>query len=134
MHFGNTVCPKGPIVIIILLLAYSLLELVAVLSKCSCSECNKKQWWISRWIRVIGRNIFKQTKFSCYSLCTGAYYDFHCKMCNNNMFFHSLKITQPTNALIVCHLFLNHIFKTLSLFLHVSIAYRLSSSGSTYIS
>jgi len=28
---------------------------------------------------------------------------------------------------------LNHFFKTLSLLLHVSIAYRLSSSGSTYI-
>jgi len=27
----------------------------------------------------------------------------------------SLIITQPTNALIVCHLFLNHFFKTLSL-------------------
>ena len=46
----------------------------------------------------------------------------------------SLIITQPTNALIVCHLFLNHFFKTLSLLLHVSIAYRLSSSGSTYSS
>ena len=32
-------------------------------------------------------------------------------------------ITQPTNALIVCNLFLNHFFKTLSLLLHVSIAY-----------
>ena len=39
---------------------------------------------------------------------------------------HSLIITQPTNALIVCNLFLNHFFKTLSLLLHVSIAYRLS--------
>jgi len=28
-----------------------------------------------------------------------------------------LIITQPTNALIVCHLFLNHFFKTLSLLL-----------------
>ena len=46
----------------------------------------------------------------------------------------SLIITQPTNALIVCHLLLNHFFKTLSLLLHVSIAYRLSSSGSTYSS
>ena len=46
----------------------------------------------------------------------------------------SLIITQPTNARIVCHLFLNHFFKTLSLLLHVSIAYRLSSSGSTYSS
>ena len=46
----------------------------------------------------------------------------------------SLIITQPTNALIVCNLFLNHFFKTLSLLLHVSIAYRLSSSGSTYSS
>ena len=46
----------------------------------------------------------------------------------------SLIITQPTNALIICHLFLNHFFKTLSLLLHVSIAYRLSSSGSTYSS
>ena len=46
----------------------------------------------------------------------------------------SLIITQPTNALIVCHLFLNHFFKTLSLLLHVSIAYHLSSSGSTYSS
>ena len=46
----------------------------------------------------------------------------------------SLIITQPTNALIVCHLFLNNFFKTLSLLLHVSIAYRLSSSGSTYSS
>ena len=34
----------------------------------------------------------------------------------------SLIITLPTNALIVCHLFLNHFFKTLSLLLHVSIA------------
>ena len=46
----------------------------------------------------------------------------------------SIIITQPTNALIVCHLFLNHFFKTLSLLLHVSIAYRLSSSGRTYSS
>ena len=37
----------------------------------------------------------------------------------------SLIITQPTNALIVCHLFLNHFLKTLSLLIHVSIAYRL---------
>ena len=43
-------------------------------------------------------------------------------------------ITQPTNALIVCHLFLNNFFKTRSLLLNVSIAYRLSSSGSTYSS
>ena len=43
-------------------------------------------------------------------------------------------ITKPTNALIVCNLFLNHFFKTLSLLLHVSIAYCLSSSGSTYSS
>ena len=28
--------------------------------------------------------------------------------------FDSLIITQPTNALIVCHLFLNHFFKTLT--------------------
>ena len=44
----------------------------------------------------------------------------------------SLLITNyhtTNNALIVCHLFLNHFFKTLSLLLHVSIAYRLSSSG-----
>ena len=27
---------------------------------------------------------------------------------------YSLIITQPTNALIVCHLFLNHFFKTLA--------------------
>ena len=46
----------------------------------------------------------------------------------------TLIITQPTNALIVCHLFLNHFFKTLSLLLHDSIAYRLSSSGRTYSS
>ena len=46
----------------------------------------------------------------------------------------SIIITQPTNALIVCHLFLNNFFKTLLLLLHVSIAYRLSSSGSTYSS
>ena len=45
-----------------------------------------------------------------------------------------LIITQPTNALIVCHLFLNHFFKKISLLLHVLTAYRLSSSGSTYIS
>ena len=32
-----------------------------------------------------------------------------------NIFTYSLIITQPTNALIVCHLFLNHFFKTLSL-------------------
>jgi len=32
----------------------------------------------------------------------------------------SLIITQPTNALIVCHLFLNHFFKTLSLLLHAT--------------
>ena len=44
---------------------------------------------------------------------------------------HSIIITQPTNALIVCNLFLNLFFKTLSLLLHVSIAYHLSSSGST---
>jgi len=30
-------------------------------------------------------------------------------------------ITQPTNALIVCHLFLNHFFKTLSLLLLASL-------------
>ena len=46
----------------------------------------------------------------------------------------SIIITKPTNALIVCNLFLNHFFKTLSLLLHVSIAYCLSSSGSTYSS
>jgi len=43
-------------------------------------------------------------------------------------------ITQPTNALIVCNLLLNHFLKTLSLLLRVSIAYCLSSSGSTYSS
>ena len=66
--------------------------------------------------------------------------DFH-KMTSRNYLYcctvhlvDSLIITQPTNALIVCHLFLNHFFKTLSLLLHVSIAYRLSSSGSTYSS
>ena len=49
--------------------------------------------------------------------------------------FHLLIIiTKPTNALIVCNLFLNHFFKTFSLLLHVSIAYCLSSSGSTYSS
>ena len=46
----------------------------------------------------------------------------------------SIIITKPTNALFVCNLFLNHFFKTLSLLLHVSIAYCLSSSGSTYSS
>ena len=46
----------------------------------------------------------------------------------------SIIITKPTNALIVCNLFLNHFFKTLSLLLRVSIAYCLSSSGSTYSS
>ena len=56
------------------------------------------------------------------------------KLLTNCLYAHSLIITQPTNALIVCHLFLNHFFKTLSLLLHVSIAYCLSSSGNTYSS
>ena len=55
----------------------------------------------------------------------------NCLYCCTVHLVHSLIITQPTNALIVCHLFLNHFFKTLSLLLHISIAYRLSSSGST---
>ena len=78
-----------------------------------------------------------------------------CLYCCTVHFVDSLNITQPTNALIVCHLNakLNPIchllallggativvvsrlrVKTLSLLLDVSIAYRLSSSGSTYSS
>ena len=60
---------------------------------------------------------------------------FSFEMCvKNNTLLGSIIITKPTNALIVCNLFLNHFFKTLSLLLHVSIAYCLSSSGSTYSS
>ena len=45
-----------------------------------------------------------------------------------------LNITLPTNALIVCRLFQITFLKHFSLLLHVLIAYRLSSSGSTHSS
>jgi hypothetical protein len=38
-------------------------------------------------------------------LCTGRYYDFHCKICNNNMFFHCLcsSLMEKHDFLLFCH-------------------------------
>ena len=55
--------------------------------------------------------------------------------CQNVVTSSSCSKYHTTNKCTDCMSFiLNHFFKTLSLLLHVSIAYRLSSSGSTYSS
>ena len=86
--------------------------------------------WTSTYYNITNNTQNLKNNWKCYlSLQIGI-----CVYCCTVHFVDSIIITQPTNALIVCNLFLNHFFKTLSLLLHVSIAYCLSSSGSTYSS
>jgi len=73
----------------ILLLAFLLFELGATLSQCLCSESNKKNGEVGEYPQYT--KIFLTNKIF---LLTGYVqvltYDFHCKMWNNNMFFHCL--------------------------------------------
>ena len=79
--------------------------------------------------------ISRRLEFICQRFGTVCLFHLHRQLDVSRMNLgYPIIITKPTNALIVCNLFLNHFFKTLSLLLHISIAYRFSSSGSTYSS
>ena len=86
------------------------------------------------------RSINQYKKLKALKCCANRYYNRQCLKHKNYLYcctvhlVDSLIITQPTNALIVCHLFLNNFLKHFHCSYNVSIAYRLSSSGSTYSS
>ena len=75
----------------ILLLAFLLLESVAALSQCLCSESKKKNGEVGEYPRYakvfLTNKIFLLQVMYRYVPRT---YDFHCKIWNNNMFFHCL--------------------------------------------
>jgi len=54
-----------------------------------CSESNKKNGEVGEYPQKV-KIFFNKYNFFYYRLCTGASYDFHCKMCNNNKFFYCL--------------------------------------------
>ena len=64
---------------------------------------------------ITGTIVHFRFHIRCISIHKLLYFDY--LYCCTVHLVDSLIITLPTNALIVCHLFLNHFFKTLSLLL-----------------
>jgi hypothetical protein len=73
----------------ILLLAFSLFQLVAPLSQCLCSESNKKNGEVGEYPQQ-AKIFFNKYNFLITGYVPVRTCDFHCKMCSNNTFFHCL--------------------------------------------
>jgi len=70
----------------ILLLAFLLFELVATLSHFLCSKSNKKNGEAGDYPQE-AKIFFNKQNFLITGYVQVRTYDFHCKMCNNKMFF-----------------------------------------------